>query len=149
MMVTSPFSGAIRVLLADTDRLSNKALARTLNAHEGIDVIGWARDAGEAVELAASLLPDIVLLGIEAREVDPFEATRSIRERTPSTRVLILGAPQTRDDLELALDAGAVGFIERGCESVDLMAAMMGLASVLAVDPSASVQRRAEPPLTH
>jgi hypothetical protein len=62
---------------------------------------------------------------------------------------LIVGAPRTRDDLELALDAGAVGFIERGCESVDLMAAMMGLASVLAVDPSASVQRRAEPPLTH
>jgi DNA-binding NarL/FixJ family response regulator len=148
MMMTSPSSGAIRVLLADADRLSNKVLARTLTAHEGIEVVGWARDGGEAVELAASLLPDIVLLGIEAREVDPFEATRSIRERSPSTRVLILGAPRTRDDVELALDAGAVGFMERG-ESVDLMAAMMGLALVFAVDPSASVQRGAEPPLAH
>jgi DNA-binding NarL/FixJ family response regulator len=121
---------------------------RTLSADERFDLVGCARDGREAVELAVSLLPDLVLMGIEMPVVDAIEATRRIRERVPSARVLILGPSDPRDDVDLALAAGAAGFLRRDCASADLAATIFGLALVFALNPSALAQGKAEPPVT-
>ena len=92
MTASGPPTGAIRVLLADGDRLLVRELMRTLSAEERFEIVGCARDGKEAVELATSLLPDVVLMGLEMSALDAVEATRSIRARVPSARVLMMGS---------------------------------------------------------
>lgn len=148
MAASVPPSGAIRVLLAHGDRLLARKLMRMLSADERFDVVGCARDGREAVELAASLLPDLVLMGIEMPAVGAVEATRRIRARVPSTRVLILDPADARDAVDLALAAGAAGVVRGDCASADLAATIFGLAFVFALDPSALAQGKAKPPVT-
>ena len=147
MVVNGPPPGAIRVLLAEGDRPFARELMRTLTAEERFDVVGCARDGREAVELAAALLPDVVLLGMEMPGLDPSEATRRIRARVPSARVFIMGSfDQVKVDAALA--AGAAGFIQRTCVSADLAAAILGLAVMSAFDSAALARGRAEPPVS-
>lgn len=87
-------------------------------------------------------------MGIEIPAVDAIEATRRIRERVPSARVVILGPSDPRDDVDLALAAGAAGFLRRDCASADLAATIFELALVFALSPSALAQGKAEPPVT-
>ncbi len=148
MMASGPPTGAIRVLLADGNRVLLRELMRTLSAEELFDIVGCARDGREAVELATSLLPDVVLMGLEMPALDAVEATRRIRARVPSARVLIMGSFAEPDDVELALAAGAAGVVQRTCASAELVATIFGLALVFAFDPTAVARGRAEPPVS-
>ena len=148
MTASGPPTGAIRVLLADGDRLLVRELMRTLSAEERVEIVGCARDGKEAVELATSLLPDVVLMGLEMSALDAVEAIRSIRARVPSARVLMMGSFDEPDDVELALAAGAAGFVRRSCASEESVATIFGLALVTAFDPTAVPRGRAEPPVS-
>jgi DNA-binding NarL/FixJ family response regulator len=145
---SGPPPGAIRVLLADGDRPFVRKLMRVLAAEEWIDVVGCARDGMEAVELATSLLPDVVFMGMEMPVLDALEATRRIRAEVPSGRVLLIGSSDQLQDVDLALAAGATGFVRRRSASAELAATILGLGLVFAFDPSALAQRRAEPPVS-
>ena len=148
MVAGGPPPGAIRVLLAEGDRHLARELMTTLTAEERFDIVGCARDGREAVELATSLLPDVVLMGMEMPALDAFEATRRIRARVPSARVFIMGSSDHLNDVDLALDEGAAGFMRRSCASAELAATIFGLAAVFAFDPSALAQGRTEPPVS-
>jgi DNA-binding NarL/FixJ family response regulator len=102
----------------------------------------------EAVELATSLLPDVVFMGMEMPALDALEATRRIRAEVPSGRVLLIGSSDQLHDVDLALAAGAAGFVRRGSASAELAATILGLGLVSAFDPSALAQRGAEPPVS-
>jgi DNA-binding NarL/FixJ family response regulator len=144
MVTSGPPSGAIRVLIADADRLFAEALMGTLSADERIDVIGVAPDGKEAVELAVSLLPDLVLMNIDMPLVDGIEATRRIRKRVRSTCVLLLGTVDDPKGVDVALGAGAAGLVRRDCITPDLLAATFGLASlIVALDPGRPAHDRA------
>ena len=125
-----------RVLLADDEVLFAEALAVMLARDERIDVVGWARDGKEAVELAESLQPDVVLMDIAMPVMDGIEATRRIRAANPDIRVLILtgleGAQMTA-----AHEAGASGFITKNQTAAELTEAiseMSALARAFAAD---------------
>jgi DNA-binding NarL/FixJ family response regulator len=133
-MVSRPPSGAIRVLVADADRVLTQGLRRTLSADERIDVVGIAQTGRETVKLAALLLPDVVLMGLELSDIDAIEATKRIRETVRSARVLLLAPSDRQHDLSRALEAGAVGFVRRHCTSAELLTPIFGLAMVAAVD---------------
>lgn len=143
MVVSGPPPGAIRVLLAEVDRPFARELMRTLTAEESFDIVGCARDGREVVELATALLPDVVLM--EMPGLDPVETTRRIHARVPSARVFIMGSSD-QVEVDLALAAGAAGFIRRSSFSADLAAAILGLAVVFAFDSRALARGRAEPP---
>ena len=78
----------ITVLICDDHRVVRDGLRRFLELHDDLDVVGEAATGAEAVTLVSDTLPDVVLMDLVMPDTDGIEATRVIREISPSTRVL-------------------------------------------------------------
>lgn len=96
----------------------------------GFEVVGQARDGREAIEVAASEQPDLLLLDLSMPEMDGMEALPLIREAAPNTRVLVLTGFTSPAVREQALAGGACGFIEKGLPSADLVEAVRAACAV-------------------
>jgi DNA-binding NarL/FixJ family response regulator len=120
----------IRVLLADDQALVRAGFNALLAARDDIDVIGEAADGAEAVALAASLKPDVVLMDIRMPGLDGLEATRRITAdpRLAEVRILILTTFELDAYLFDALRHGASGFLVKDTEPADLVAAVRAVA---------------------
>ncbi len=116
----------IRVLLADDQVLVRAGFRSLLAAQEGIEVVGEASDGEEAVRLARSLVPDVVLMDIRMPGVDGLEATRIIAgdERLNSVRIVILTTFDLDEYVFEALRVGASGFLVKDTEPVELIPTM-------------------------
>ena len=137
-------SSAIRVLIAEPDRLLSRRLLRTLAADDRIEVVGAARNAEEAAELALSLLPDLILMGVDIPAIDGLEATCRIRKQVPSARVVAVGTFETRREIDLALGAEAAALVSADAySSVGVMAAVIALTFVMTVDSDRSARQGA------
>jgi DNA-binding NarL/FixJ family response regulator len=104
---------SIRVLIADDQALVRAGFRMILDAEDDLEIVGEANDGAEAVELACSLQPDVVLMDIRMPEVDGIEATRRILaacEENP-VRVLMLTTFDLNEYVYEALRAGASGFL--------------------------------------
>jgi len=103
----------IRVLLADDQPLMRMALRSSLQPEADIDVVGEARDGGEAVRLAARLRPTVVVMDIRMPVLDGITAARRIVEQrgTPPVRVLMMTTFDLDEYIVDALRAGASGFL--------------------------------------
>jgi DNA-binding NarL/FixJ family response regulator len=115
----------IRVLIADDHRLFAQALEAILEADERIAVAGHARDGREAVELAASLQPDVILMDIAMPAMDGFQATRLIRKSDPNAAILMLTGSNSRSDVDRARKAGAVGYVTKDRIAAELIDAIV------------------------
>ena len=102
-----------RVLLVDDDRPFAESVAAMLGPDARLDVVGIATDGGEAVDLASSLQPDLVLMDIAMPGVDGVEATRRIDACCPGARIVMLTASSGRSDEEAAGAAGAIGYLNK------------------------------------
>jgi two-component system, NarL family, nitrate/nitrite response regulator NarL len=119
---------SISVLIADDHRLFAQALEAILASEDRIDVVGYARDGREAVDLARDLTPDVVLMDISMPTLDGIEATRIILgEKTP-TRILMLTGSNSRVDVDRARAAGAEGYVTKDRIAADLVAAIVEVA---------------------
>jgi DNA-binding NarL/FixJ family response regulator len=122
---------SIRVLIADDQSLVREGFGLIVKAQAGMEVVGEASDGNEAVELALTLRPDVVLMDIRMPGVDGLEATRRLLAdpRSGSTRVLIL----TTFDLDAyvyeALHVGASGFLLKDTAAEQLVEGIRGVAS--------------------
>jgi DNA-binding NarL/FixJ family response regulator len=103
------------VLIADDHLLVRDGLRSLLEAH-GTDVVGEARDGNEAVELARSLRPDLVLMDLAMPGMDGLSATRLIAAELPEVKVVALTASEEESDLFEALRAGAQGYVPKNIE---------------------------------
>ncbi len=90
----------------------------------GFDVIGEARDGAEAVELAASLRPDVILMDVSMPEIDGVEATRQIRERQADVCIVMLTMHADQDVLADAIRAGANGYLVKDCSTDEIASAI-------------------------
>jgi two-component system, NarL family, response regulator LiaR len=115
----------IRVLIADDHRLFAQALEAILEADERIEVAGHARDGREAVELAASLHPDVVLMDIAMPAMDGFQATRLIRKSDSTATILMLTGSNSRNDVDRARRAGAAGYVTKDRIAAELIDAIV------------------------
>ena len=122
-------SNKIRVLIADDHRLFSQALEAILATDERLDVAGHAADGAEAVQLALSLDPDVILMDIAMPNMDGFQATRQIRKQRPHACVLMLTGSNARTDVDRARAAGAAGYVTKDRIAAELIDAILEVVS--------------------
>jgi DNA-binding NarL/FixJ family response regulator len=143
----------ISVLLADDHAILLDGLRVVLEAEGDLKVVGRASNGEEAVRLARQLRPDIAIVDIKMPVMNGIDATRRIRESSPSTRVLILSAHDSAHYVDQALRAGAEGYVAKrsaGPEVVKAVRAIVegkrylsaSLAATVAQNPLASLTLR-------
>jgi len=115
----------LRVLIADDHRLFAEALEAILAADERLEVVGQAGDGSEAVQLARTLTPDVVLMDVSMPVLDGFEATREIRAADEGVRVLMLTGSNSREDVDRSREVGASGYITKDRIASELVAAIV------------------------
>jgi DNA-binding NarL/FixJ family response regulator len=116
----------IRVLIVDDQTIVRAGFAALLDAQPGISVVGQAGDGREAVRLAESVLPDVVVMDIRMPGMDGIEATRRLLARpgAESVRVLVLTTFDVDDYVYAALAAGASGFLLKDATAEELVSAV-------------------------
>lgn len=114
----------IRVLVADDHAIVREGVQMLLEAHPDIEVIGEAVDGQEALDKAAQLRPDVVIMDIGMPGMDGLQATRRIKELSPDVHVLALTMHESNDYFFHVLSAGASGYVLKGATSADLISAV-------------------------
>jgi DNA-binding NarL/FixJ family response regulator len=117
----------IRVLIADDQPLFTKMLETILGNDDRVEVVGRAGNGQEAVELAAELTPDVIVMDIAMPVMDGLEATRRLRETNAPGRVLMLTESDLPGDVLRSKDAGAAGYLPKARIASDLRAAIVNL----------------------
>ncbi len=118
---------AIRIVLADDHAIVRKGM-RELLEESGMIVVGEAADGLEAVELALSLHPDLVLMDVRMPVLTGIEATRRIRADAPQVKVLVLTAYDDPPYVFSLLDAGAQGYILKTADADAILRAVREVA---------------------
>jgi DNA-binding NarL/FixJ family response regulator len=127
----------VKVLIADDQRVVREGLATIVGGFPDTDLVGLAADGAEAVELTAARRPDVVLMDLRMPRMDGVEATRSIVERHPDTRVVVLTTYADDESVIAALSAGAVGFLTKDATREDIQRALVAVVAGQAIlDPA-------------
>ena len=118
----------IRILLADDHSLVRKGLRLLLERAPGLEVAGEAADGREAVHLAETLGPDIVIMDIAMPQWNGIDATARIVKQNPRIGVIILSMHSDESYLMRALTAGAKGYLLKDSAEEDLLRAVQAVA---------------------
>jgi DNA-binding NarL/FixJ family response regulator len=114
----------IRVLIVDDHAVVREGLRTFLALQDGIEVAGEAADGREAIERAAELAPDVILMDLVMPGVDGVAAMRVLRRRAPQSRVIVLTSFLDDQRLMPAIEAGAHGYLLKDVEPSDLAKAV-------------------------
>lgn len=118
-----------RVLLADDHPLVRQGLRAVFDTVDDIEVVGEVSDGRETVRRTLQLEPDVVLMDLQMPGLHGIEATREISNRRPATAVLVLTMFEDDDTVFAALRAGALGYLVKGADGLDIIAAVRAAAS--------------------
>ena len=106
-------STPLKLLIVDDNDLFVSALEGFLETEASLEVIGRAANGAVAVELAADLQPDVVLMDLSMPRVDGFEATAMVREQAPEAAIVVLTGSNDPADQARARAAGAAGYVTK------------------------------------
>ncbi len=145
----------IRVVICDDQAVVSEGLKVILSASRSIEVVGVGSDGSEAVDLVEKYHPDVVLMDLKMPVMNGIQATRTIRDRFPETRVLVLTTYDADEWVFDAIRSGASGYLLKDTPREALIAAVEGTAQGKThVDPAvagklfAQVMQTAPPPGT-
>ena len=130
-----------RVLIADDQTLFRSGLARLLDVDDRVSVVGEAVDGADAVKLALSLKPDVVLMDIKMPNVDGIEATRRIISENPKIKVLMLTTFEADNHVIQALKAGASGYVLKDSQAGAIVSSILAVVAGERVMASAVANR--------
>ena len=140
-MTETPRPVCIRVLIADDQRVVREGLRMLVALIDDVEVIGTACDGAEAVRLAETHRPDVILMDLRMPDLDGIAATAQLRERLPAARVLVLTTYADEDAIVPALRAGARGYLTKDASAEQIEAALRAVhAGQTYLDPA--VQER-------
>jgi DNA-binding NarL/FixJ family response regulator len=128
---------AIRVLVADDQRVVREGLATLLGLLAEVDVVGTAADGDQALALAIQLRPDVVLMDLRMPHCDGVEATRRLRDHDAGIKVLVLTTYADDRSVIDALRAGARGYLTKDAGAAEIRDALERVTSgQAAIDPA-------------
>ena len=122
----------IRTVIVDDHPVVRRGVVETFQEERDFTIVGEGASAEEAVELVRTLAPDLVVLDVTMPGTG-VEAARKIHEILPAARILMLSIREDLSIVRAALKAGALGYVSKGVDGADLVAAarriMTGFAS--------------------
>lgn len=140
-MSPAPRPTAIRVLIADDQRIVREGLSMLVTLIDGVDVIGTAGDGAEAIRLAQGRHPDVIMMDLRMPGMDGTTATAELRQRLPAARVLVLTTYADEAAILAALQAGARGYLTKDASAEQIEVAIRAVhAGQTHLDPA--VQER-------
>jgi two-component system, NarL family, response regulator LiaR len=119
----------IRILLADDHAVVRQGLKMFLELDADLEVVGEAENGEQAVRLASSLNPDVVLMDLLMPVMDGILATRTIRKETPDTEVIALTSVLEDASVMGAMRAGAIGYLLKDTKADELCRAIKAAAA--------------------
>lgn len=139
-MPSEPANQPVKVLIVDDHEVVRTGLRTLLRQQGRLKVVGEAATAGEAVEKALSLHPDVVLMDVRLPDQSGVEACRKIRSANPSIRVLMLTSYSDDEAIFSSIMAGASGYLLKVIEAETLYRAVVSVAEGKSrLDPSLSM----------
>ncbi len=127
----------IRLLIADDQQLVREGLRAILSTVAEVEVVGIAEDGSLAVEMVATLRPDLVLMDLKMPGMNGIHATRTIREQFPAVKVLVLTTYDADQWVFDAIRAGAEGYLLKDAGRDAIVAAIKGtMAGQTHIDPA-------------
>ena len=134
----------IRVLIADDHPVFRDGLHALVDAAPDLEFVGEATTGIEAVDLAASGRPAVILMDLRMPELSGIEATRRILEADPTVGILIVTMSEDDESLFAAMRAGARGYIPKDAERGEILSAIRAAALGEAVFGASIARRVAE-----
>ena len=131
----------IKVMLADDHPIMRDGLRDSLEGEGDFEVVGVAVDGVEAVSMAQSVAPEVVVMDVMMPNMDGVDACREIMELLPDTRVLMLTASTTEDAVVEAIAAGATGYLQKDSGPEELAEAIREVAQGHLRIPEKSIRR--------
>jgi DNA-binding NarL/FixJ family response regulator len=119
----------VTILLADDHVVVREGTREILERQENLKVVGQAGDGEEAVRLATQLRPDLVIMDFAMPVLNGLEATRRIKEKCPTTAVLVLTAYDDEQYVFALLEAGAAGYLLKNARASDIVTAVQAVSS--------------------
>jgi NarL family two-component system response regulator LiaR len=113
-----------RILLVEDHVVVRESIRQFLNREPDLEVVGEAGDGEEAVQLAAQLKPDIVVMDVAMPKVNGIEATKRIKALCPATAVLALSAYDYDQYIFALLEAGSAGYLLKDVSGQELVDAI-------------------------
>ena len=129
----------IRVLITDDHAVVRSGLKKFLLVNRDMQLVGEAADGSEAVQLVALHQPDIVLMDLMMPGMDGIAATREIKQKYPGVKVIALTSFAENSMVQGALQAGAVGYLQKNVSATDLAGAIRSVyAGRITLSPEAT-----------
>jgi DNA-binding NarL/FixJ family response regulator len=124
-----PSPSPIRVLLVDDHAMVRRGMRDFLGLHDDLEIVGEAADGAGAIEQAAALSPDVVVMDLLMPGVDGIEATARIKASNPDVEIVAITSFVEEARIVAALEAGASGFLLKDAEAEELAAAIRAAAA--------------------
>ena len=110
----------IRILVVDDHAVTRSGLRKVLMVNRDLEAVGEATNGVEAVQMAGSCKPDVVLMDLMTRELDGISVTREIRQKYPPTQVVVLTSISDTNLVQRALQAGAIGYLQKNVTAAEI-----------------------------
>ena len=114
----------IKILIADDQELIRDSLKIVLDMNQDMEVVGVAEDGRKVLEQIKKVLPDIILMDIRMPELDGVQCTKTVKEKFPDVKIIILTTFDDDEYVFYALKYGASGYLLKGCSVQELTAAI-------------------------